>query len=353
MGTWPFAGRQRELAHLAGLAHGRGVLIAGPAGAGKSRLATEVLRTFDPAEFTVVSIRATRAAGEIPYGALAHLLPAQAPAGLTNPLRWAADGVSAHARGRRLVLSVDDAHLLDTASAAVVHHLVRTSRALMVATLRTGEPAVPPDSVVRLWQDELAAREDIGALGIEDTDAILSGALGGPMDDATVQRLWRATEGNALLLHEIVIAAVDAGNLRAVRGMWQLGADPPVTARLVELVQDRIGRLSPEQNAVVEFTALGEPLGLAELLELCSVTAVEQAEEKGLIRVIADGRRAVVRPGHPIYGEVARVRCPDLRRRHRYADLAGQLERTGARRRDDLLRLTVWRMESGDRKSVV
>jgi DNA-binding CsgD family transcriptional regulator len=352
MAMWPFAGRRDDLARLVRLAHdgaAHGVVIAGPAGVGKSRLATEVLRTFVSSAYAVIPIRATRAASGIPYGALARLLPPEAPPGLVNPLRWAADAVSAHAGGRRPVLAVDDAHLLDGASAAAVHHLVTVEGALIVATLRTGEPA--PDTVTALWRDGLAARAELGPLTLGDSAAILTAALGGRPDDATVRRLGTATEGNALLLHELVGAARDAGTLRKVRGMWQLTGETPLAPRLTELVGERIGALSPEAGAVLELIAFGEPISLSTLLELASAEAVEQAEDRGLIRMAPDGQRVLVRLGHPLYGEVARAGCPPLRRRNRYATLAGALEHSGARRRDDLLRLTVWRLESGRQAS--
>ena len=49
------------------------------------------------------------------------------------------------------------AHLLDDASATLLHQAVTTGAAVVVATVATGEPA--PDSVVALWKDELLARE--------------------------------------------------------------------------------------------------------------------------------------------------------------------------------------------------
>lgn len=352
MARWPFAGRRQELERLSRQAQDtalRGVVIAGPAGVGKSRLAAEVLRGFRPTVFTVASIRATRAASGIPYGALAHLLPARLPQrqadGPVNPLRWAADAIAA--RGSRVVLAVDDAHLLDAASAAVVHHLVRTGRGRIVATLRTGEPA--PDSVLALWKDGLATRVDVGPLDMDDTVDVLGAALGGPVDDAAVRRLWRAAEGNALLLYETVAAALESGTLTQVRGMWQMSRDAPVTPRLMDLIHDRVGALPEDVNAVLEYTALAEPLGLADLVGLCDEAAVDRAEERGLVRIAHEDGRTAVRLGHPIYGEIARRRCPRLRRRHRFAELVRVMEKTGARRREDALRLTVWRLESGRR----
>ncbi|GAA3229261.1 LuxR C-terminal-related transcriptional regulator [Actinocorallia longicatena] len=343
MAGWPFAGRAAELTRLGQIARESALVIAGPAGAGKSRLAAEIVEGFPQGEFTVARVSATGSANGIPYGALAHLLPAESPGGMTNPLRWAAEAISV--RGRRLLLAVDDAHLLDAASAATVRYLVANAGAYLVATVRTGEHV--PDAVASLWKDGFAVRSEIGPLTAEDTALMLHARLGGPVDDTTLQRLYRATEGNALLVRELVGAALDSGELAEERGMWRLAGVPAPGPRLTELIQERIGKLSGVQAAVLEYVALAEPLGLRPLTALCGAAAVEEAEARGLVRVEAAGRRAEVRLAHPLYGEVARAQCPSLRRRSRFAALARTHERYGAHRREDPLRLTLWRIESG------
>ncbi|MFD1930438.1 MULTISPECIES: AAA family ATPase [Nonomuraea] len=348
MKRWPFAGRRHELADLVRLARdptAQGVIIAGPAGVGKSRLAGEVLTHFHAAKVTLLRVRATKAASAIPNGALADLIPRQHPPHLVNTLRWAADELLAHARGRVLVLSVDDAHLLDSHSAEVIASLVRGGQARLVATLRTGEPA--PDPVTLLWRDGHVRRYDTDPLSDDDVTAVLTAALGGPPDDATVRRLGEVTEGNALFLYEVVGAAIASGALSEIHGMWKLTGDPPLAPRLVDLIHERIGALSPELKDVLEYTALAEPIGARMLSALTSERALLEAEERGLIRVRVDRRREIARLGHPLYGEVARERCPELRRRRRHADLVAALESTGLHRREDPLRVTVWRLAGG------
>jgi DNA-binding CsgD family transcriptional regulator len=71
-------------------------------------------------------------------------------------------------------------------------------------------------------------------------------------------------------------------------------------------------------------------------------------DEADLIEVVDDGRRTLLRLGHPIYAEVLRGRMSVLRRRRYYGQLAAQLSADGARRRDDLMRLATWYLDAGD-----
>jgi len=76
---WPFTGREAEL-RLVGeaLADGStsGVVIAGPAGVGKTRLAAEAAELAAAQGCAVAWVRASRSARSIPLGAFAALLPA-------------------------------------------------------------------------------------------------------------------------------------------------------------------------------------------------------------------------------------------------------------------------------------
>ena len=115
----------------------------------------------------------------------------------------------------------------------------------------------------------------------------------------------------------------------------------------MELVASRLAGLSPETVTVIELLAAGEPLGMPVLERLTDPAGLENAEAQGLVVVRQDGRRTEVRLAHPVYGEALRQSLPRLTMRRVSAALASAIEATGARRRDDLLRLGRWRLDSG------
>src|SRR5688500_966298 len=76
---WPLVGRAGELRLVNSiLSRGDtgGLVLAGPAGVGKTRLALEVLARADQLGLPTAHTSASRAAAEVPFGAVAPLLPA-------------------------------------------------------------------------------------------------------------------------------------------------------------------------------------------------------------------------------------------------------------------------------------
>ncbi|MGN9842523.1 LuxR C-terminal-related transcriptional regulator [Nonomuraea sp. H19] len=330
---WPFAGRASQLAAIQSAMEAGGAVLAGPAGVGKSRLAAEAVRDANG----VARVLATAAASGVPLGAMAHLLPARPPGG--NVLRWAADAVA----GEHRVLLVDDAHLLDAVSAALVHHLVAGGQARVLVTVRAGERA--PDAVTALWKDDLLPRLDLDPLTADEAGQILAATLGGQVEAATVRRLWRVSDGNALFLRELVLAGEAGGGLVERRGIWRWQGEIPVTTRLRELIESRIGDISAEERAVLELIAYGEPLSAAALTALSSPLTVRRLEDRQLVTV--SGQDLSVRLAHPLYGEVIRAGCGALRRREVLTWLADAAEQAGPPTAEKLLRIAVWRLDGG------
>jgi DNA-binding CsgD family transcriptional regulator len=347
--SWPLVGRRAELETLAvalGDTHA-GVVLAGAAGVGKTRLAREALDRAAAAGSEVEWVAATRAAASIPFGAVSHLLPPAARLGdhRVEILRRAAALLAERSRGRLLVLGVDDAHLLDDASAALVHQLALRGLAVVLATVRTGEPA--PDSVVALWKDGLAHRLDLPALTPEATTELLGRALGGPVDGVTGQEVLRVTDGNPLYLRELVLGGLQSGALRQVDGVWRWKGGLAGATRLAELVDTRLRTLGEPARAAVELAAWGEPLPVVVLERLVDQDAVQAAERSGLLVLERSGRRVQARLGHPLHGEVLRATLPVSRARAVAGQLAAALGADTLRRRDDLLRVGAWQLEAG------
>ncbi|MGW6930699.1 helix-turn-helix transcriptional regulator [Lentzea sp. NPDC054927] len=300
---WPFVGRDAELIAVRRAVRGPGLIVAGPAGVGKTRLLDEVACD--------VRVRATSAMSDIPLGVLAPFLPEVEP----SPLAML---YAARTALRDRVLVVDDVHLLDDASAGLLHMLVQHREAVVVATLRSGERA--PDPVVALWKDELLPRIELAPLGRGAVTEVLETVLGGAVDRTSADRLWTASSGNMLLLREMHFAARWVSH----DGMWSLDGPLPLSPRLVELIEAHLAAVPAEERRVLELLAFGEPLDLA---------ASEALD--GLVTVSSDGLRLA----HPLYGEVLRAQCPPLRKRNHQRHLASVL--------DDPLRVAVLRLDSG------
>jgi replication-associated recombination protein RarA len=197
--NWPLIGRREELSLIERtLSDGqfRGLLLAGAPGVGKTRLAREALTAAEAAGCFTRRAAASRAVAAIPFGALAHLLPLTGDNSThLQVLQQAGEWMAAQAGGRRVVLGVDDAHMLDDASAALLFHLVVNGIASVVATLPTGEPAA--GLVTALWNEGVAERLEIQALARAEVDELIEAVLGAPVDGLTRARLWQLGHGNA------------------------------------------------------------------------------------------------------------------------------------------------------------
>ena len=315
---WPLTGRDEELRRVAAAIRpgAAGIVVAGPAGVGKTRLAREALAVSGGRGATVVWAHGSTAARPLPLGAFAGLL--DVPAGdAAETIGRALDQL---ARQRPLVLAVDDAHLLDEHSAIVLHRVVVRRLAPVVVTLRTGEPA--PDTVTSLWKDDHLPRLDLAPLDVAETTGLVARVLGGPVESASAHRLWTLTQGSPLFLRHLLAGEVSAGRFTPASGIWRWTSEPAISPELADLLEHEIGGLAAGVQDVVDLVALAEPVAVPTLSALTSPADLEEAEDRGLVRT--DG--LVARLAHPLYGEVRRAAMGTLRARRLRGRVAQTLD---------------------------
>ena len=125
MHEWPLLGRSEELRVIAGATRrgadrARGIVLAGDAGVGKTRLAREAVAACRPSGRSRW-IAGTASARTIPLGAFADIVSDFGPDPLRR-VREVIDGVIGTAPNGTVVVGVDDAHLLDDLSAQIAFH---------------------------------------------------------------------------------------------------------------------------------------------------------------------------------------------------------------------------------------
>lgn len=343
-------GREDELDRLCAAVVGDTslVLVAGPAGVGKSRLVREVVQRVDLA---VVEVKASRSAASIPLGVLAHLLPplTERDARAKDLIDRAAEAVGSH-RGPapHLVVAVDDGHELDDLSAEVLVSAARAPEVVLLVTVREREPLPPP--LLGAAGEMTAVHLAVDPLGRAATSQLLEAVLAGPADGAADREVWERSRGNPLYLRELVLGAVEHGVLVEEAGLWRLAEPLVATPRLAELVEARLDRLSPVERQTVELVAFGELVGPEVVGSVVPAEAVASLEERGLL--VAVGSPPQLRLAHPMYGEVLRATMPATRALRVNRTLADAAEAAGAAADGsgavvNALRLAVWRLDGG------
>ncbi|MCX2185031.1 LuxR family transcriptional regulator [Streptomyces sp. SKN60] len=342
---WPLTSRDGELDDFAKAWAGRrcrGVVIYGPAGVGKSRLAEECLARTVHAGWKGRRATASAAAAAVPLGAIAHLIPPGID--LSDPVTGFAAVAAALAgprQDRQWAVWVDDLHLLDASSAVLLRQLIDARVVRLIGTIRTGEPV--GEAVEALAGVDAVHRIDLEAFGQEQAQAVLAAALGGSVGRRTLRELCTASGGNVLYLRELVTGALASGTLASDGELWELSEGGLAgTPRLAELIEARLSSVDPAARPVLELLALAEPLPLADAQQAAPPGVLIQLEHAGLVEVTKGRRRATLQLAHPLYGEVLRPRIPFTRRRALLLEQVDRIRASGARRQEDTLRMATW-----------
>ncbi len=302
----PFVGRAAELARLTeGLDEAEDFracrirLVVGEAGVGKSRLAREFRdRVGDRARF--IRGRCLPYGEGITFWPLVEMVrevadidpddsPAQATAkiaalvggegreseegpgivervasavGLSDTrfpvaeLFWGARKLlEAIARGRPLIMAVDDLHTAEPTFLEFLDHLVESVRGhpiLIVASARVEIQDAHPE----WWDAQAANRTLLRPLGEEDSGRIIEVLLpDATVDEAVRTRIVQASEGNPLFVEQVVSMLIDTGALTRTAGRWmssssddELTVPPSISA----LLAARLDHIAREERAVIE-----------------------------------------------------------------------------------------------------
>ncbi|WP_439693735.1 helix-turn-helix transcriptional regulator [Curtobacterium sp. SP.BCo] len=358
--AWPILQRREEDRAVSVVAEHRwSVALVGAPGLGKSsaagRVTDRVAGRDRSGRTLVVPITAVAAGRSMPFGAVAERF-GELPASLAELV--GAGGAEQHLRAaadladREVLLRVDDADHLDAISARYVAWLVREQDARLVLTCR--DFSALPEPLRALWQDDLLERIDLEPLDLHETSSLIAEALGAQLETASAERVHRATSGNPLYLREVVRAALTSGALEQTASGWYWRGRVTASNSLADMYRTELGALPEDLRDVVDIVALADPIPLATLIGLVSGGDVDRVVALGLVRIdtLEDGA-AVVRPSHPLVGEVVRGLVPVARRTALFARAnAFRTDRPEGAPPAARLRAALWSLECGVLPSV-
>jgi DNA-binding CsgD family transcriptional regulator len=340
IGGDPLAGRDGELATirraLGGGSTKCGVVIVGSAGVGKTRLAREVLSRAEAAGERTYWIVGTESARALPLGAFTAMISDTIADPMPN-VRHLISSLVAQQRQGRVLIGVDDAHLLDGLSAHVVHQLAQSRPARLVVTLRSG--ADEPDAITALWKDGLLARLDLEPLSSGAAQDMIETMLGGVVDARSARRFWTLTGGNALFLQQLVKDQVAAGRMRLMAGVWMWDGDVAVSQSISDMVGRQLRELTPGVALVVDTLSQCEPLAVDMLCDLVDQADLETAEQLRLVTIERSGGELMARLAHPLFGELRRASAGEMY----LSRLRGTLAQRLATQTDEDMQATVRR----------
>lgn len=314
MRRWPFVARADELdrasAALGDDSCYQGVALVGPVGVGKTALARKLAAQLGARGDTVRFVLGSRSRQRMPLGAFHHIGVVEEA---HDPSAMLATTYRGLAEEPRLVLVVIDVHLLDPLSALLVCQLACDGMVKLILTLPVG--ARLPDEISALWKEQTLLRLELKRFTRNETELVVRTVLDGDVDTGLVDRLYDRSLGSPLVLRGLVNGAQADGSLQCVDGLWQLTGPLTVADDVDELIMSRLLTYSDEELKVVEIVALAEPLDWEILRTMCDIEVVNRVERRGSIQFVCHGPRTVVRPGHPVIGDVARRHCGVARTR--------------------------------------
>jgi len=260
---------------------GRSVDVVGIRGSGKSTFLRRLTTRLEARDWLVHSVGGIAALRTHPGAAIALSGIVDAPqtrhrTGVIEDVAWQ---LIARLRSHRCVVVVDDWNDLDDSSRGVIEFVRGRSHVPIVAARMRGavQTRAAAATVGR------GPTIELGSLGFDDLDDILSLHLGAPMEAATSRRVFAKCGGNVGLSLALVDATRRDGRLvlgasgawTAVGELWSAGLRPVVESHLE-------GLESAERDAL-EMIAMIGPVDVDAVRRLVDWRVLEMLEHRGMI----------------------------------------------------------------------
>ncbi len=342
---WPLLGRDRCVTDVTErLEAGGSVVLSGPAGVGKSRLLTAIKAAFTGPS---VSLAGSPSTAGLPLGAVMSAFPALghlSELSITEVRREVTGWLLEVADGQQLLLTVDDAHLIDATTARGLYEAtVRAPWCRVLMTIRDDVPASP--GVSSAWNLDEVAHLPVAPLDGPTVEQLIATVLGGEVDAELVTAVRTRADGVPLTVVELLRGGLETGAIHNDGGVWRLISSLP-THRLTELVTGRLDRLSTPLRREAELIAHGSPLPARVAAEVTDPAELSQLIDQHVVRWAREGDRRLLVLDHPVHGDALRATTTPTRRRRILDRLACAFERTGYLD-VELLRVAAWRLEVG------
>lgn len=281
----------------------RSHLLRGASGIGKSTIAAQVSAKLIAGGRRVVPIVALAELREVPLAALAPVLGARAVEGENLDERVQALVRLLGSGPEDYVMVVDDAPLLDDLSASIVYQLVRVFGLPVLLTARDEHEITGP--IGRLLHENLVTIIDVGPLDTRQVASIVESHLHDHVRPESVNALHASSEGNPLLLRELVFAEQRAG--RVHQGKFGLELETSeLPAQMLETVRERIAAIHPHDRRLVELLALSQPWSEAVIRSVDS-DALKRLIRMGIVSLDERSDRRQTRLAHPLFAEALRA----------------------------------------------
>ncbi len=372
----PLVGRQNELrlitALLAAPAQGAGavLIMQGPAGLGKTRLAQEICYLAQARGYLPLMGGAYEQEKDLPYGPIiaalrsalndareqAHLIPSELAAGipelqpvprLSSQNEGAAQSrlfagvlrfLKALAAPAPVVLIVDDMQNADEATIKLFHYLARNAAEfplLLVGTCRPTDQETSEELaklLSTLQRNALADIVSLPPLSEGEHQQLLQRALGkGEVEAAFAEEIFSFTEGNPLFAVEMIDQLMKAGEITLQEGVWRAGAiaKPYLPPSLQILLAQKWNRLSPKAQALAQTVAVAGRLAdlnvLEKILQLPVAEILALLDETLSVRLLKESGMEFSFV-HPLFHEGVYQQMSQTRQRHLHGEVAKTLE---------------------------
>lgn len=282
--TWSdsLIGDDRDVSGSAArLLDGTSLLIAGPRGSGRSHLVRAIAAELRVRGVSPAVVRPSAVLGDVPLAALDS----------TGDPRLAALRTGGPASDPAPVVVVDDAQLLDPASATTLARAVSGGRATLLVSVmvpRARARHAPAEdtgvgrTMMRLWLDGFADRVDLREMTTEDAERLLSVFPGSASLDAatTAGLIWRA-DGSRRLLRELVSEATQAAS--AGRDPLLAVREAAAHSRLAAALELHVADLADESRETLAFITRVPHISMVDASRFLPQDVMESLLASGLL----------------------------------------------------------------------